>query len=70
MARFDYRLVEKNNSWTAEITRKMTSKKTFVTKKKDDFITEKDADEWGRKELKRLVSKLNKRNRLLKESKK
>ncbi len=70
MARFDYRLVEKNNHWTAEITRKLTSQKIHVTKKKDDFITEKEADEWGRTELKRLVSKLNERRRLLKESKK
>ena len=70
MAKFDYRLVEKDNSWTAEITRKMTSRKTLVPKKKADFITEKEADEWGRTELKSLVSKLNERRRLLKESKK
>ncbi len=70
MARFDYRLIEKNSSWTVEITRKITSKKTIVTKNKDDFVTEIEAAEWGDKELKRLVSKLNERRRLLKENKK
>jgi hypothetical protein len=69
MAEFNYRLVQNDKSWSAEIIRKMTSKKMVVTMKKDDFASEKEADDWGKSELKSFVKTLNERRRLLKENK-
>lgn len=66
MAKFNYRLVQNDKGWTAEIIRKMTAKKMVVTMKKDNFATEKAADEWGKAELERFVTALNERKRLLK----
>lgn len=67
MAKFNYRLVQKDKNWSAEIIRNITSKKTIVTMKKDNFATEKEADAWGETELESFVTVLNERRRLLKE---
>ncbi len=69
MAKFNYRLVKNDKSWSAEIIRKMTSKKMVVTKKKDNFATKKEANVWGKAELDSFVTGLNDRRRLLKENK-
>ena len=69
MAKFNYRLVQNDKSWSAEIIRKMTAKKVVVTLKKDGFATEKEADTWGKSELESFVTTLNERRRLLNEKK-
>jgi len=66
MAKFEYRLVEKDKTWTAEITRKVSARKTNVTKSKDSFASEKDATEWAKAELKALSTKVSERRRTLK----
>lgn len=66
MAKYNYRLVQKDKTWTAEIIRKQTSKKMFVTKQKDKFATEQEADEWAKAELESFVTTLNERRRLAK----
>ena len=69
MAKFEYRLVEKNNTWTAEITRKVSARKTSVTKSKADFASEAEAAEWAQTELKDLSTKVSKRRRVLSDKK-
>jgi len=68
MAKFNYRLVHNDKSWSAEIIRKMTSKKMIVTLKKDNFPSEEEADAWAKSELENFVNTLNARKRLLKEN--
>ncbi len=61
--KFDYRVVADKKTWTAEIVRKVTSKKFHVSKSKDGFATEADAINWGKLELKSLVQNLADRNK-------
>ena len=62
--KYDYRVVHNESTWTAEITRRMTSKKTVVSKSQDGFATESEAREWGAKELEVFAKNLNARNKL------
>ena len=66
MAKFDYRLVEKNTTWNAEITRKVSARKTNVTKRKARFASEADAREWAEAEVKALSDKVSQRRRTVK----
>jgi Protein of unknown function (DUF3622) len=68
--KYDYRVVQNDSSWTAEITRRMTSKKTVVSKKQGGFATESEAQEWGKKELETFTKNLNQRNKLRSEKRK
>lgn len=61
--KYDYRTVQDNTSWAAEITRRVTSKKTVVSKSKTGFATESEAQEWGQTELKSFLQNLNERNK-------
>ncbi len=61
--KYDYRVVKSESSWTAEITRRMTSKKTVVSKSQGGFATESEAQEWGKKELEDFSKNLNERNK-------
>lgn len=68
--KYDYRVVQDGSRWTAEITRRMTSKKTVVSKSQGGFATESEAQEWGQKELKTFSRNLNERNRRRSEQRK
>jgi len=61
--RFDYRVVPGNNGWAVDILRRITSKKTGVSKSQGGFDTEAEAHEWGQKELKLFVQNLGERNK-------
>lgn len=61
--KYDYRVVQNDSGWSAEITRRMTSKKTVVSKRQSGFATEAAAREWGKSELETFVNNLNQRNK-------
>ena len=61
--KYDIQLVRDKNSWTAEITRRITSRKTAVSKRQEGFSTETEAQEWGEKELKSFLESQNARNK-------
>ena len=63
--KYTYRLVQDNGSWTAEVVRRVTSKKSVVTKSQNGFATDDDAQAWGQAEVKSLVksTNLNERNK-------
>lgn len=56
--RYDYRVVQHDGCWKAEITRRASAKKTVVTKSQDGFATESDAQAWAQRELKSLLENL------------
>ena len=60
--KYDYRIVKDNASWTAEIIRQATSKKTVISKSQGGFASEEEAKEWGQNELKSFLKNLNERN--------
>lgn len=61
--KYDYRIVQNKSDWTAEITRRASSKKTIVSKSQDGFSTEAEAKAWGEKELVAFLENLTKRNK-------
>ncbi|WP_432473627.1 DUF3622 domain-containing protein [Amphritea sp. HPY] len=60
--KYDYRVVQNGTSWTTEIVRQITSKKTLVSKSQDGFTSEDDAKAWGETELKSFTQSQSERN--------
>jgi len=57
--KYDCRVVQGDTGWVAEIVRRVTSKKTIITKSKDGFSTEAEAQDWGQKEVKTFLKNQN-----------
>lgn len=57
--KYTCRVSQTDSSWTIEIVRRVTAKKTVVTKQQGGFATEAEAQAWGETELKALLKKLN-----------
>lgn len=60
--KFDYRIVPDKQVWAAEITRRMTARKTIVSKRKTGFETEIAAKAWGEKTLQTYLDNLMAKN--------
>ena len=54
---YDIRIVQDDTGWVAELIRRVTTKKTVVTKSQGGFTTESDAQAWGQGEVKALTQK-------------
>ncbi|RLA19910.1 MAG: DUF3622 domain-containing protein [Gammaproteobacteria bacterium] len=50
-------------TWRAEITRRVSSKRSTVSKSQDGFATEAEAKKWAEEELKAFLKKLNEQNK-------
>jgi len=61
--KFDFRVVESEAQWSAEIIRRSTSKKTVVSTRQDGFATESEAQAWGQQALESFLQNLKKRNK-------
>ena len=61
--KYDFRVKQVDACWTTEIIRKVTSKKTIVSKRQDGFATESEAQEWGQNELKTFLQSLHEKNK-------
>jgi len=68
--KYEYRVVQTDTDWSAEIVRRVTSKKTVVSKSQGGFKTESEAQEWGETELKNFSQNLNARNKRRSEERK
>lgn len=60
--KFDFRVVQKRESWTTEITRRVSARKIHVSKRKAGFATEAEAREWGEAEIKIFSNNLKEKN--------
>lgn len=49
--KYDFRVIQKKTTWTAQITRKASNTKTVISKKKTGFKTEEEAISWAKSEL-------------------
>jgi len=61
--KFDIRLIEENATWTAQITRRVTARKTIVSKAQDGFTSEAEAQAWADEEFKTFVKVSQERNK-------
>lgn len=57
--KYDCRVIQDNDSWTAEITRRVTSRVTVVSKGKGGFATQAEAQAWGQSEVTAFLKKTN-----------
>lgn len=53
---------KEGSTWTAQINRQITSKKTVVSKQKTDFKSENAANEWANEQLAEFSKTLEKSN--------
>ena len=61
--KFDYRVTQDGETWSAAIVRRVTARKTGVSKRQGGFATEAEAQQWGETELKKFVENLRERNK-------
>ena len=61
--KYDYRISQDKKTWTTEIIRRVTSKRTTVSKTQDGFATEAEAKAWGESELASFLANLTKKNK-------
>jgi len=61
--KYDSRLSQVNDSWTAEIIRRASAQNTVVSKTQDGFKTEAEAKQWADKELAEFTAKQGERNK-------
>lgn len=56
--KFDYRITQEGDKWNAEITRRVTARRTSVSKRKNGFENEASAETWAKEELLQFVKNL------------
>ena len=61
--KYSTKISQVNDSWTAEIIRRVSVEKTMVSKTQADFKSEADANEWAEKELATFLTKQSDRNK-------
>lgn len=63
--KFSYHVIQNGDSWSVEIVRRVSTKKTRVSKRQDGFASEAEANAWGEAQVAAFIKDLN-----LKEQKK
>ncbi|MCW8996910.1 MAG: DUF3622 domain-containing protein [Psychromonas sp.] len=61
--KFDYRIKEDGNKWNAEITRRVTARRTSVSKQQKGFETPELAEQWAKEQLTRFLENLQANNK-------
>lgn len=61
--KFDYRIKQDGEKWNAEITRRVTARKTSVSKQKKGFTTEVLAEQWAKEQLTEFLGNLQESNK-------
>jgi hypothetical protein len=61
--KYSTRVLQSESGWVAEILRRMTSKKQVVTKQKDGFTTEAEAQAWADTELQAFLERLSEQSK-------
>lgn len=61
--KYSSRILKNESGWQAAILRRMTSKKQVITKSKDGFATEAEANAWAETELKAFLERLSEQSK-------
>ena len=57
--KFAYHIIKEDSSWSVEIIRRVTAKKTRVSKRENGFSSEEEAEKWGKSEVETFLKNLN-----------
>ena len=61
--KFDYRIKQDGDKWNAEITRRVTARKTSVSKRQKGFETQELAEQWAKEQLGDFLENLQASNK-------
>lgn len=61
--KFDYRIKQDGDKWDAEITRRVTARKTSVSKRQKGFETQELAEQWAKEQLGDFLENLQASNK-------
>lgn len=61
--KYDFLVVQDGDRWRTDITRRVSSKRSTVSKSQGDFSSEAEAKKWGEEELKAFLKKLDEQNK-------
>jgi hypothetical protein len=61
--KYNSRIIENGATWTAEITRRISARKTGVSKSEEGFSSEAAAQAWVEKELPVFLKNLGEQNK-------
>lgn len=61
--KFDYKVIQDGEKWHAEITRRVSARKTSVSKRKKGFESQEAAEQWGKEQLEVFLQNLQERNK-------
>jgi hypothetical protein len=61
--KYDFLVVQDGDTWRTDITRRVSSKRSTVSKSQDGFASEAEAIKWGENELKTFLKKLEEQNK-------
>ncbi len=61
--KYDYQIEQHDSNWRVKIIRRVTSKRTTVSKSQEGFSSEAEAEAWGKKELAQFLDNLVQRNK-------
>lgn len=62
--KYDFRLIQEDNLWAAEIIRRASSDKTVVSKRQDGFATEAEAQAWAKSETAAFLKKYSEKDKV------
>ena len=57
--KYTYQVNQGDSDWSVEISRRVTSRVTVISKEQAGFSTEAEAKEWGESEVKAFLDKSN-----------
>ncbi len=61
--KFQCRVIQNDAGWKAEIIRRVSSKRSMVSKKRGGFATQAEAQEWGESKLQEFMKNQAERNK-------
>ncbi len=68
--KYDFRLLQEDNLWAAEIIRRASSDTTVVSKRQDGFATEVEAQTWATNEIVAFLKKYSEKDKVRSEKRK
>jgi len=60
--KYQFKAIQKESTWTGQIIRRVSSKRSMVSKRQEGFASEAEAIAWGEIELKAFLVKQGERN--------
>ena len=57
--KYDYLITQDESGWAVEIIRRVTRKKSVISKTQNEFKSEADAIAWGQQEVEDFLKKTN-----------